>query len=201
MQRFGGALNLNVHVHALVLDGVFARAADGCLAFHSAPCLTDADVADVLAAIQPGVTRLLARRGLAEDDRDWPDAFAEATPLLAGLAAASVQGVVALGRRPGTHPGRRGAAPECPTERGRGACHARWQGFDLHAGLLVPAGDRDRLERVCRYTLRPPVTDERLHVGADGQVVLQLRGSYERVRRTTKQPPCARTASKDATLG
>jgi len=23
--RFGGALNLNVHIHALVLDGVFAR--------------------------------------------------------------------------------------------------------------------------------------------------------------------------------
>ena len=39
----------------------------------------------------------------------------------------------------------------------------------------MPAGDRDRLERVCRYTLRPPVTDERLHVGADGLVVLQLR--------------------------
>ena len=39
----------------------------------------------------------------------------------------------------------------------------------------MPAGDRDRLERVCRYTLRPPVTDERLHLEADGQVVLQLR--------------------------
>ena len=26
VQRFGGALNLNVHIHALVLDGVFARA-------------------------------------------------------------------------------------------------------------------------------------------------------------------------------
>ena len=25
LQRFGGALNLNVHVHALVLDGVFAK--------------------------------------------------------------------------------------------------------------------------------------------------------------------------------
>jgi hypothetical protein len=24
VQRFGGALNLNVHLHALVLDGVFA---------------------------------------------------------------------------------------------------------------------------------------------------------------------------------
>jgi len=36
IQRFGGALNLNVHVHALVLDGVFARDRAGALVFHSA---------------------------------------------------------------------------------------------------------------------------------------------------------------------
>ncbi|MEQ1898075.1 MAG: transposase [Vicinamibacterales bacterium] len=176
VQRFGGALNLNVHIHALVLDGVFARAADGRLAFHAATRITDADVADVLAAIQAGVMRLLGRRGLGQDgDGDRSDTFAEATPVLAGLAAASAQGVVALGPKPGTRPVRRGATSEGPAERRLGACHARWEGFDLHAGLLVPAGDRDRLERVCRYTLRPPVADERLHVGADGQVVLQLR--------------------------
>ena len=176
VQRFGGALNLNVHIHALVLDGVFARAADGRLSFHAATQITDSDVADVLAAIQPGVTRLLARRGLGQDgDGDQSDTFAEATPVLAGLAAASAQGVVALGRTPGRRPGRRGATPEGPAEWRLGACHARWAGFDLHAGLLVPAGDRDRLERVCRYTLRPPVTDERLHLVADGHVVLQLR--------------------------
>ena len=175
MQRFGGALNLNVHIHALVLDGVFARAANGRLAFHAAPSLTEADVADVLAAIEPGVARLRARQGVGDGDDDRSDTFAEATPLLAGLAAASVQGAVALGRRPGTRPGRLGDAFEDRTERGAGACHAQWQGFDLHAGLVVPAGQRERLERVCRYTLRPPVTDERLRLGADGRVVLALR--------------------------
>ena len=98
VQRFGGALNLNVHIHALVLDGVFAREGEGRLQFHSAPDLTTADVADVLAAIAPGVQRVLARRRCEEaDGHTGPDAFAEATPVLAGLAAASVQGVVALG--------------------------------------------------------------------------------------------------------
>ena len=29
VQRFGGALNLHVHFHTLVLDGVFVRSADG----------------------------------------------------------------------------------------------------------------------------------------------------------------------------
>ena len=56
-----------------------------------------------------------------------------------------------------------------------GRCHAQSNGFDLHAGLVVPAGQRERLERVCRYALRPPVARERLSVTGDGQVRLQLR--------------------------
>jgi hypothetical protein len=34
LQRFGAALNLNVHVHALVLDGVFAEDGLGGFRFH-----------------------------------------------------------------------------------------------------------------------------------------------------------------------
>ena len=51
----------------------------------------------------------------------------------------------------------------------------RANGFDLHAGLVVPAGQRERLERVCRYVLRPPVTQERIHLTDEGQVRFQLR--------------------------
>ena len=40
---------------------------------------------------------------------------------------------------------------------------------------VVPAGQRERLERVCRYVLRPPVAQERLSLTGTGQVVLQLR--------------------------
>jgi hypothetical protein len=36
IQRFGSGLQLNVHGHALVLDGVFTEAADGTLRFHPA---------------------------------------------------------------------------------------------------------------------------------------------------------------------
>jgi hypothetical protein len=48
-------------------------------------------------------------------------------------------------------------------------------GFDLHAGLAVPAGQRERLERVCRYALRPAVSAERLSLSSAGQVPLQFR--------------------------
>ena len=59
IQRFGGALNLNVHIHALVLEGVFARDAAGGVAFHPAPRLTTLDVAEVLATVEPRIRRLL----------------------------------------------------------------------------------------------------------------------------------------------
>ena len=39
----------------------------------------------------------------------------------------------------------------------------------------LPAGQRDRLERVCRYVLRPPVTSERIALTADGCVRVALR--------------------------
>jgi len=48
-------------------------------------------------------------------------------------------------------------------------------GNDLHAGIVVPAGSRDRLERLCRYALRPPVGQDRLQRTPDGKAVLELR--------------------------
>ena len=44
IQRFGGSLNLNLHVHALVLDGVFTRNPAGALNFHPTCRLTSLDV-------------------------------------------------------------------------------------------------------------------------------------------------------------
>ena len=71
--------------------------------------------------------------------------------------------------------GRRGSASEAPDAPGVDGCHARANGCDLHAGLVVPAGHRARLERGCRYVLRPPVAEERVHLTAEVQVRLAFR--------------------------
>ena len=71
--------------------------------------------------------------------------------------------------------GRWGDAIEVPGPPPLGRWHAHQQGFDLHAGIVVPAGSRDRLERLCRYALRPPVAQDRLQLTPDGQAVLELR--------------------------
>lgn len=170
LQRFGGSVNLNVHVHALVLDGVFARTAGGSLRFHASPVPSSTDVAEVLATVVPRVRALLRRHGLDEDDASDPGHDA---PVLAGWAATSVEGLAGAGaaRR---RPTRLGATASV-TPYTQTSCHAQWEGFDLHAGVRVPAGQRDRLERVCRYALRPPLAEERITTTPDGDVAVQLR--------------------------
>jgi hypothetical protein len=51
-----------------VLDGVFAEEPSGILRFHPAPPATDDKIDRVLATIERRVQRLLARRGVSDED-------------------------------------------------------------------------------------------------------------------------------------
>ena len=77
IQRFGGALNLTVHLHALGIDGVFERAGER-LVFHPAGRLTREDVAAVVAVAVRRIGRLLERRGLTAtaEERSASDTWA-----------------------------------------------------------------------------------------------------------------------------
>jgi hypothetical protein len=179
IQRFGAALNLNVHVHALVLDGVYVEGDHGALRFLEATPPTDEEMDRLLAAIARRIDRLLARRGVLLDDvgEGSADPWQEEAPVLAAVAAASVQSRRALGERAGATVRRCGASAEllALAPSGLGPCHARRNGFDLHAAVVVPPRDRARLERLCRYALRPPVAHDRLHLTPEGHVLLDLR--------------------------
>ena len=111
IQRFGGGLNLNVHFHTLVLDGVFIESEGGSLRFWALPPPTDEKVGMVLATISTRVQRLLRRRGFdtSETDLSQPDPVVEKSPVLAGISSASIQGRIALGRRAGAR-----VPPEIP---------------------------------------------------------------------------------------
>jgi hypothetical protein len=131
----------------------------------------------VLVMLARRIGRLLARHGVCDgaEGVEVADPWAEETPTLAGLAAASERGVAALGPRAGLSVRRCGDPVATPDATGSRDWHARVQGFDLHAGIAVRAGARDRLERLCRYALRPAAGQERLRMSPDGQVVLELR--------------------------
>jgi hypothetical protein len=177
VQRFGGAVNLHVHAHTLVLDGVFALAADGTLVFHPAPPPTEVELRRVAANVRRRIGRLLARRGL-ELDADVTDPLAEESLALAGLSQAAVRGRAALGRRAGRRPERVGADPDAPWVDRHGPLHAHDAGFDLHAGVTVAAGDRPRLERLCRYICRPPLGQHRLQRLGDGRIAVALQRTW-----------------------
>jgi hypothetical protein len=125
----------------------------GVLAFHPTRDLTLLDVEKGLATVEPRIPCWLDSGGLGDGDTDGSaaDTWADGTPPSAELAAASVQGLVALARRPRSSSGR--------SERG---------------GPGRPGGTAGAIERVCRYVLPPPVAQERLHVNDVGQVQLPL---------------------------
>ncbi len=76
---------------------MFAENADGELAFHALPFLTNDDVADILQIARTRIVALLRRKGVIADDDEsgasvvTADAtLADAEPALAELAVASV---------------------------------------------------------------------------------------------------------------
>ena len=150
-------MNTNLHFHTLVLDGVFS---DGALA-----------------TIRHRVQRLLVRHGLEPgDDATGPaDPLADASPVLAGIVGASVQGRVALGPRAGARVRRLGNARDTAAVTSRGPRQAHLEGFDLHANVWLSANDRTGVERLCRYVLRPPFAQERLRRRGGGRVALELK--------------------------
>lgn len=179
IQRFGSALNTNVHFHTLAVQGVFVEHADGTLRFAPAPAPTDVEVARLLTAVRRRIVRLVARHGIDMED---PSNEGEPTderlfecPAYAAIQGAAVLGRVATGPRAGATVVRIGRDPTAPVVMSSGPLQADIEGFDLHASVAVPAGDRARLEHLCRYVLRPPIAQEAIEWTLDGKVLLRLR--------------------------
>ena len=170
VQRFGSSLNLNVHLHCLVADGVWVEGEGGP---RFVPLrLRDEDVRAVLARIYRRVRRLLLERGLLGEEVEDPEVTEPDRQLELRLAGASVLGRTALGPRAGQPlrrvGQRRRSRSDHPRSRRRRELQDSIAGFDLHAGLRVPRNDRARLERLSRYLLRPAVCMERLSLREDG---------------------------------
>jgi hypothetical protein len=69
IQRFGSALQFNVHFHVLVPDGAFTQAEAGApVEFVELPPPSDEDVAELLSCVVRRVLRMLARRGRLEEN-------------------------------------------------------------------------------------------------------------------------------------
>ena len=180
IQRFGSAINVNLHFHCVFMEGVYVdRTTQGLRPrFVQGESPTDADIAAVVQKISRRVIRTLRRLGYLETGMEAPvatgyDPLRDHEPALARTMAASVQQRIACGERAGQPVRRIGAGfgheGEAPRLTGpRCACV---HGFSLHAQTQIPAHRRDQLERLIRYTARGAVSLERLTHDANGDRV------------------------------
>jgi len=178
IQRFGSALNLNVHFHLLVLDGVYRRAGQGRLVFVPLPPPTAGELQRLVQRIAERIGRSLERSGLIT--RDIENAYlafdAGQEPSIHGLLGASITYRIATGPREGqkvftlqTLP----AEPDAPRPE-----VAENAGFSLHAGIAAQPAQPDKLERLARYISRPPIATERLALTGSGHVRYALKTPY-----------------------
>jgi hypothetical protein len=127
VQRFGGLVNLNVHFHLVVPDGVFVDDGEH-LAFALHPVPTPCDVLAILDRI---VRRIAHRLAAEARDDDEVDAARDVLAHVQAEAAATW----------------RSPTDGRATVRGAERLHAWHEGFSLHAGVVIAEHDRDALER------------------------------------------------------
>ena len=116
IQRFGSAINLNLHFHCVFLEGVYLDRTEAGLTprFVTGGPPTDADSAAVITKISHRVMRKLRQLGYLEAGLDATvatdyDPLRDDAPELARTMAASVQQRLAFGERTGQQVRRIGA--------------------------------------------------------------------------------------------
>ena len=133
VQRFGSSLNLNPHLHVLMLDGVYVDGEDAPV-FVPAPPLSDQAVQQIVETSARRIIRLCTKRGLLDDTA--ADPLTDEEPVLAALTAASVRGITATGERAGQRLRR---APQRSGHRGTDRALVR-----CFARFFPACGDADR---------------------------------------------------------
>ncbi|CEI51487.1 transposase InsA [Acinetobacter bereziniae] len=178
IQRFGSALNLNIHFHMLWLDGVYEDTTERPQRkprLHRTRAPTSAQLTELANTIAHRVCRHLSRRGWleGEDESVFLSDSAGSDDGMDGLRMSSMTYRIATGRDAGrkvvtlqTLPGDAG-----PLEGDAG----KVGGFSLHAGVAAEAHESHKLEKLCRYITRPAISEQRLSISPQGRVRYQLK--------------------------
>ncbi len=177
IQRFGSALNLNIHFHMLCLDGAYTLK-NGRHHFLRVPPPTPAELDAILIMITTRIGRHLERRGLLV--RDLQSSHLTRAPgedaALEILQGHSITYRIAMGPHEGPKAFTLQTVPA--SERTTKPFLASHAGFSLHAGVAVRGGDRKTLERLCRYITRPALAEGRLSLTPQGRVRYTLKTPY-----------------------
>ncbi|WP_249351827.1 transposase [Pseudomonas asiatica] len=178
IQRFGSALNLNIHFHMLWLDGVYEDTTERPQRkprLHRTRAPTSAQLTELANTIAHRVCRHLSRRGWleGEDESVFLSDSAAGDDGMDALRMSSITYRIATGRDAGrkvvtlqTLPGDAGSLEGDAGKVG---------GFSLHAGVAAEAHESHKLEKLCRYITRPAVSEKRLSISPQGRVRYSLK--------------------------
>jgi len=180
IQCFGSALNLNIHFHMLLLDGVYAVDDYGKMRFHRVKAPKLKELTKLVHIISHRVARFLEQRGLLE--RDEEDNYLTLDCLddepMQQLYGHAITYRIALGSQQGRKVFTLQTVPPSKTESPLSTRVANIAGFSLHAGVATEAYQRDKLERLCRYISRPAVSENRLAALSNGYIRYRLKTPY-----------------------
>jgi hypothetical protein len=179
IQRFGSAINLNVHYHILLLDGVYSGKE-----FYFVEPPTDEEVLGMVTTLYKRIVRYLQKYNYIDRNtvpENPADEFATDNELLAECISASISSKIATGTRRGKEVRKVGAkilgyVMQDAELRGRRCAYMN--GFSLHADTVVGAENRTRLESLCRYITRPAISEARLSKNIDGNLLYELKKPY-----------------------
>ena len=180
IQRFGSALNLNIHFHMLFLDGVYVERPDGSVRFRWVKAPTNAELTQLSHTLASRVGRFLERLGLLE--RDAENSYLTGDAMDEGpmdqLLGHSITYRIVVGPQAGRKVFTLQTLPACDPEDQFGDAVGQVAGFSLHAGVAAKAHERKKLERLCRYISRPAVSEKRLSLTPNGNIRYQLKTPY-----------------------
>ena len=173
VQRFGGSLNLNVHLHVIAADGAWRCPTDGSSPeFVATPSPRREDLAGVLERVVRRVAKSLAREvdDESEDDEGSDD------PLRGCRRAAVARGTYGSVSDDGEPVAEDGDAARFG-RRPPKAQAVELAGFNLHASVYLGATDVEGRERLLRYVARPAVALERVSELPDGRIAYRVKWS------------------------
>ena len=182
IQHFGGSLNLNIHFHMMYLDGVYTFEQKK-VKFHFLTPPSLSELNNLLKTIAQRIIKLLEKRGLIIKDEGVEDKFLDlkANEPMDHIHSSSITYRIALGKYKGRKALSLKSIPNNAKQKQEKEHPflSRYFGFSLHAGISCKSHERKKREHICRYISRPSLSEERLSVNANGQVIYKLKTPYQ----------------------
>lgn len=180
IQRFGSALNLNVHFHMLFLDGVFIDDEKSGRCFLAIKQHHTSEIVELTHKISVRLARYLERAGHIEGDAEnqYLAEYALSDGDMRDHQGFSVHYRISVGPQKGRKVFTLQTLAAVPDGMTKSGLLGNVAGFSLHAGVSAKANERDKLERLCRYIARPPVSTKRLSMTVQGNIRYELKTPY-----------------------